>query len=144
MGHYAKVFNGVVVNVIVADADQIEIMNTQVDSQPGEWIKTSYNTHGGVHYQPDSNIPSEDQSKALRKNFAAIGMIYDEERDAFYWNSPYSSWTLNEQSCKWEPPVPHPHIAAEPDSDEALKHYRWDESVRNWVENPEPWFWPRF
>lgn len=144
MGHYAKVLNGIVQNVIVADAAQINLLNSDIVNSTGVWIKTSYNTRGGVHYQPNTNIPSEDQSKALRKNFAAIGMIYDQDRDAFYWSQPYPSWTLNEESCKWEPPVPHPHIAAEPDSDEMLKHYCWDESTTNWVETPEPWAWPRF
>ena len=71
MGHYAKIENNVVVQVIVAKADVIT-------ERSGEWIKTSYNTRGGVHYNPDDlTEQSVDQSKALRKNFAAAGMIYD-------------------------------------------------------------------
>ena len=55
MGHYAKVRQGKVVEVIVADAS---FFNNFVDSSPGKWLKTSYNTRGGIHYQPNSNDPS--------------------------------------------------------------------------------------
>ena len=67
MAHYAKVKNGIVETVIVAEA---EFFETFVDDSPGEWIQTSYNTRGGVHYDPATGEPSEDQSKALRKNYA--------------------------------------------------------------------------
>lgn len=122
MGHYAKVNNGVVETVIVAEAD---FFNTFVDDSPGEWIKTSYNTRGGVHYQPNSNTPSEDQSKALRKNYAGTGYIYDADRDAFYEPQPFDSWTLNEETCLWDPPVPEPDDG---------KHYKWNEETQTWEE----------
>ena len=121
MGHYAKVENGVVTKVIVAKAD---FFNSFVDNSPGVWIKTSYNTRGGVHYQPNSNTPSEDQTKALRKNFAGIGFVYDEDRDAFYHPQPYSNWVLNEETCYWEAPVPYP---------EDGNVYYWDENAANWT-----------
>ena len=70
MSHYAKVNNTIVEKVIVAEA---EFFDTFVDSSPGAWVQTSYNTRGGVHYEPNSNTPSGDQSKALRKNYAVIG-----------------------------------------------------------------------
>ena len=70
MAHYAKVKNGIVETVIVAEA---EFFETFVDDSPGEWIQTSYNTRGGVHYDPETGEPSEDQSKALRKNYATYG-----------------------------------------------------------------------
>ena len=119
MGHYAKIENNVVVQVIVAKADVIT-------ERSGEWIKTSYNTRGGVHYNPDDlTEQSVDQSKALRKNFAAAGMIYDRERDAFYNPQPYHSWTLNETTCYWEPPVEQP-IGGNP--------HVWNEENQTWDE----------
>lgn len=125
MSHFAKVVNGIVVNVIVAEK---EFFDTYIDTSPGEWIQYSYNTHGGIHYQPDSNIPSEDQSKALRKNGASIGGTYDRDRDAFIPPKPHPSWTLNEQTCLWEPPIPYP-------TDD--KSYFWDENILNWSEYKE-------
>jgi hypothetical protein len=127
MAHYAKVKDGIVVNVIVAEA---EFFNTFVDDTPGEWIQTSYNTRGGIHYEPNSNTQSADQSKALRKNFAGIGYIYDQTRDAFYRPQPYASWTLNETTCLWEPPIVKPTTGI----------YEWDEELyqsdntQGWVE----------
>jgi len=120
MSHFAKVNNGIVEQVIVAEP---EFFQTFVDSSPGEWIQTSYNTRGGIHYQPNSNTPSEDQSKALRKNYAGIGMIYDYERDAFMAPQPYPSWILDEFSCLWEPPVPRP---------EDGQQYTWNENNQSW------------
>ena len=55
MANYAKVLNGKVVKGMVAEE---EFFETYVDDLPGEWIQTSYNTRGGIHYQPNSNIPS--------------------------------------------------------------------------------------
>ena len=126
MGHYAKIVNGKVVKVIRASYDFIQNYNDgepELTKFPSSWVKTSYNTRGGVHYQPNTDIPSEDQSKSLRKNFAGIGYTYDESRDAFYGPQPFSSWTLNETTCTWESPV------AYPDDGEA---YRWNEDIINW------------
>lgn len=118
MSHYAKVLNQIVQKVIVADA---EFFDTFVDDSPGSWIQTSYNTRGGVHYQPNSNTPSDDQSKALRKNFAGIGHHYD--GTGFYAPQPFNSWTLNNTSYLWEPPVAHPNDG---------KMYEWNESTKQW------------
>lgn len=126
MGHYAKVNNRIVEQVIVAKAD---FFDDFVDHTPGEWIKTSYNTRGGVHYNPDSNIPSEDQSKALRKNYAGIGYIYNPVLDAFYEPKPFDSWTLNKDTCLWEPPIPRP---------EDGKYYVWNE-VAYQIDNATGW-----
>jgi hypothetical protein len=120
MAHFAKVVSGTVTQVIVAEP---EFFNTFVDSSPGEWIQTSYNTRGGVHYNPNSNTPSDDQSKALRKNYAGIGYTYDAQRDAFIPPKPYASWTLNESSCLWEAPTPYPN-------DDRM--YTWNESTTSW------------
>jgi len=122
MGHFAKVSNGIVTKVIVAEAD---FFNNFVDDSPGKWIQTSYNTRGGVHYQPNTNEPSEDQSKALRKNYAGIGYTYDSTRDAFIPPQPFNSWTLNEDTCLWDSPVAYP---------EDGKLYKWNEEMLNWEE----------
>lgn len=112
MSHFAKVADGVVIQVIVAEP---EFFNTFVDSSPGEWIQTSYNTHGGVH--ANGGIP-------LRKNYAGIGFTYDRARDAFIPPKPYASWSLNEETCLWEPPVAMPTNG----------FYQWDEATTNWIE----------
>jgi len=128
MGHYAKIVNGKVVKIIVAKQDFISNYNDgepELTKHPSSWIKTSYNTRGGIHYQPNTNVPSEDQSKSLRKNYAGIGYAYDEVRDAFIPPQPFDSWTLNEDTCLWEPPVAHPGDG---------KIYKWDESILNWEE----------
>jgi len=122
MAHFAKINNGIVEQVIVAEP---EFFNTFVDSSPGQWIQTSYNTRGGIHYNPETGEPSEDQSKALRKNYAGLGFTYDATRDAFILPKPYTSWILNEETCIYEAPVPYP---------EDDKRYRWDEETTDWVE----------
>jgi|TARA_B100001093_G_scaffold115016_1_gene107416 hypothetical protein len=118
MAHYAKVNQGLVEKVIVAEA---EFFNTFVDSTPGEWIQTSYNTRGGVHYQPNSNTPSDDQSKALRKNFAGVGYHYD--GTGFYAPQPFPSWTFNNTTYEWECSVTYP------DDGQA---YEWNETTKQW------------
>ena len=109
MSHFAKVVNNIVTQVIVAD-------QVWVDSLDGTWVQTSYNTQGGVH--SGGKTP-------LRKNYAGIGYTYDSTRDAFYPTKPYSSWTLNEDSCLWEPPTAYPDDG---------KLYDWDEDTTSWVE----------
>ena len=118
MAHFAKVVNGVVDQVIVAEP---EFFDTFVDSSPGEWIQTSYNTKGGVHYNPETGEP--DGGVALRKNYAGVGFTYDRDKDAFIPPQPYPSWTLNEESCLWSAPVAYPE-------DEQL--YTWNEDTTSW------------
>ena len=113
--HYAKIENKIVTQVIVAET---EFFDTFIDTSPGEWLQTSYNTHGGVHSNGD--IP-------LRKNYAGVGYTYDSVRDAFIAPQPFPSWTLVEATCQWESPVAYP-------SDD--KMYTWDEDTINWVEVP--------
>lgn len=120
MGHYAKVLNGKVEQVIVAEA---EFFETFVDSSPGTWIQTSYNTKGGVHYDPSTGQPSENQSKALRGNYAGIGMIYDVQNDVFYASQPFSSWILDKSDWTWKAPVSMPIDG---------KLYEWDEGSKSW------------
>ena len=122
MAHYAKVENGIVTQVIVADQYFINLISTENDL----WVQTSYNTRGGIHYKPNTNNPSEDQSKALRKNFAGVGFTYDSTKDAFIPLKLYNSWVLNEETCLWEPPIKEPSDSG--------KYYVWDESIVNWKE----------
>jgi hypothetical protein len=116
MAHFAKVNNGIVEKVIVAEQ---EFFNTFVDSSPGTWIQTSYNTYGGVHTLGGT---------PLRKNYAGIGYTYDAQKDAFIPPKPYASWLLNEDTCLWEPPTPKPNDD---------KRYSWNESTTSWVEITE-------
>jgi hypothetical protein len=86
MAHYAKVNNGIVEQIIVAE---VEFFDTFIDSSPGEWIQTSYNNN-------------------IRKNYAGVGFTYDSTRDAFIPPKPYPSWVLNEDTCQYDSPVPYP------------------------------------
>ena len=128
MAHYAKVSAGKVTKVIVADQDFID--SIKIDNEPGEWVQTSYNTYGGVHYDRSTNppTPSEDQSKALRKNYAGVNFHYNKHVDAFYDEQPYPSWTLNNTTYLWEPPIAYPSDG---------KNYKWDETAQNWAELPD-------
>jgi hypothetical protein len=114
MSHFAKVENGIVTQVIVAEQ---EVIDSAIFGHG--WVQTSYNTHGGVH--ANGNTP-------LRKNYAGAGYTYDEQRDAFIPPSPYPSWTLNDDTCLWDCPVAHP--------DDGLK-YSWDEATLTWIEIPD-------
>jgi hypothetical protein len=119
MSHFAKVENGIVTQVIVADQDVID------SGMFGSgWVQTSYNTRGGIHYGQDGQ-PSG--GVAMRKNYAGIGYNYDSTRDAFIAPQPYPSWTLVEQTCQWTAPTPMP-------VDD--KRYTWDEATLAWVEMP--------
>jgi len=128
MGHFARVQDGTVTQVIVAEQDFI---NTGAIGDPSEWVQTSYNTRGGVHYDPATGEPSADQSKALRKNYAGIGWLYDAEKDAFIPPKPWDSWVLDETTWQWNAPVPMP---ADAGTGEPPKIYDWDENTVSWVE----------
>ena len=117
MAHFAHIVNGVVDRVIVAEQDFIDAGHA---GDPSEWIQTSYNTRGNIHYGQD-NKP--DSGVAVRGNYAGIGYIYDIENDVFYTPRPYSSWILNNKTWLWEAPIPYPTDG---------KYYEWDESIQNW------------
>ena len=108
MAHFAKVENGIVTEVIVAEQDFIDTYCT------GTWIQTSYNTYGGVHSQGGT---------PLRKNFAGKGFTYDSSADVFYAPKPYESWKLNTTTYLWEPPVAYP-------TDGEI--YSWNEKTTSW------------
>lgn len=110
MAHFAKVEDGIVTQVIVADQDVIDS-----GLFGSGWVQTSYNTRGGEH----------PEGRPLRKNFAGIGYTYDAERDAFIPPKHFESWVLNEDTCIWEAPVPYPN--------NGVLHV-WDEETLAWVE----------
>ena len=113
MAHFAKVVDGTVSQVIVAEP---EFFNTFVDTSPGTWLQTSYNTFGNQH---------KFGGTPLRGNYAGVGFIYDQANDVFYEPQPYPSWTLNESTWLWEAPTPYPNDD---------KTYRWNEATTSWVE----------
>ena len=136
MGHYAKVLMkpvsiivdgnpkqlqsaGIVQTVIAAEQDFFDHF---VDTSPGTWIQTSYNTYGGLHLDPITREP--DGGVALRGNYAAIGGIYDYLNDVFYENQPYSSWTISGPTWKWKAPVDYPTDG---------ENYYWDEGTLSWI-----------
>lgn len=118
MSYFAKVLDGKVIQVISADAT---FFDTFIDSSPGQWLQTSYNTRGNVHYGPDGQ---PDGLPALRGNYAGIGFSYDSINDVFIPPQPYPSWILNSATWLWEAPVPYPNDG---------KDYSWDEATLSWV-----------
>ena len=112
MSHFAKVENGIVTQVIVAEEDFIA---TGALGDPAGWIQTSYRTIGNQH----------PEGTPLRGNYAGIGFTYDAQNDVFYAPQPYPSWTLNQTTWLWEAPTPYPQDD---------KAYRWDETNTSWVE----------
>jgi hypothetical protein len=119
MGHFAKVVDGKVTQVIVAEP---EFFDTFVDSSPGQWLQTSYNTRGNVHYgqdgQPDGGV-------ALRGNYAGVGYSYDAQADVFILPQPFPSWVLSPLTILWEAPVAMPTDG---------KQYSWNEATQSWDE----------
>jgi hypothetical protein len=109
MSHFAKVEDGLVTQVIVAEQDVIDsgLFGTG-------WVQTSYNTYGGVHILGGT---------PLRKNYAGVGYTYDSILDAFIMPKPYPSWTLNPETCLWEAPVVMPTDGI---------YYVWDEAAQTW------------
>jgi hypothetical protein len=126
MAHFAKLNAENYVIFVTVARDEDENREVEISELSGEIYKrTSYNTRGGVHYQADNNTPSQDQSKAFRKNYAGIGYYYDEIRDAFIPPKPFPSWILDEFSCLWQSPIPYPNDG---------KRYQWNEDIGNWEE----------
>jgi len=121
MSHFAQVINGIVTQVIVAEQDFI---NSGAVGPASEWIQTSYNTRGGVHYGQDGQ---PDNGTALRGNYAGIGYVYDSIHDVFYAPQPYLSWTISAPTWIWTAPEPMPTDG---------KPYLWDEPTKSWVVAP--------
>jgi len=118
MAHFAEIDeNGTVLRVLVVDnAQEADGQNFLANTLGlgGTWVKTSYNTHGGIH--SSGGTP-------FRKNYAGIGYKYDSQRDAFIPPNTYPSWILNETTCLWEAPVAYPSDG---------ERYTWNESTTSW------------
>jgi hypothetical protein len=112
MAHYAFLNENNIVTEVITGVDENYLLDGLI---PQEWysnfrgqkcVRTSYNGN-------------------IRKNYAGLGFLYDEERDAFIPPKPFNSWILNEDTCQWEPPAAYP-------TDD--KSYIWNENQRNWEE----------
>lgn len=127
MAHYAKIVNGIVERIIVAEQDF-------VDTQEGEWVKTSYNMKQGIYYDVETNAPATDQSiidgdeARERKNYAVEGGVYDSERDIFLPEKAFPSWVIDETKWQWKAPVDKPDDG---------KNYSWNEETTSWDEITE-------
>jgi len=128
VSHFAKLDENNVVTFVTVGRQEDDGLEAELTARTGDvYRQTSYNTYGGVHYTTDDDgnrFPSEDQSKALRKNYAGIGFTYDEARDAFIPPQPFESWLLDEDTCLWVAPVPYPTDG---------EAYVWDEDAGDWV-----------
>ena len=129
MAHYAFIDENSAVTEVIVGRGENETVDGVSDwgAHYGKFrgqvcLRTSYNTFGGVHYTDGE--PSEDQTKALRFNYAGIGHTYDADRDAFIPPQPYPSWVLDEATCLWVAPIAYP----------AEGVHVWDEQAGDWVE----------
>lgn len=131
MGHMAKIVDGLVV-FVTSSRDEDDDRELEISAETGEmYRRTSYNTHGGVHYGPDGQ-PSADQSKAFRFNYCGVGWSFDPDfgpDGAFIPPQPFPSWVVNPATALWDAPVPMP---------EETRPYQWawDEATLSWVEVP--------
>jgi hypothetical protein len=112
MAHYAFLNEENIVTEVITGIDETELIE---GLHPEVWYG---NFRGQVCKRTSYN-------NKIRKNYAGVGMIYDETRNAFYWPQPYPSWTLNEQTCVWESPTPYPNDG---------KQYQWNEPTTEWKE----------
>lgn len=125
MAHFAKLDSNNIVTFVTVGRQEDDGKEQELSQRTGDVYKqTSYNTHCGIHYDPNTNQPSQDQSKSYRKNYAGVGYTYDYIKDAFISPKPYTDWLLNETSCCWESPIPYPNDN---------KNYYWDENTHTWV-----------
>jgi len=123
MSHFAKLDENNLVTFVTVGRQEDDGLEEELNARTGDvYRQTSYNTSGGVHYT--DGVPSEDQSKALRFNYAGIGFTYDENRDAFIPPQPYASWVLDEATSLWVAPIAYP----------AEGVHVWDEETGDWVE----------
>jgi hypothetical protein len=128
MSNFAYVPNivngkGIVEDVIVIEQEQID---TGLWGNPSDWIQTSYNTYGGVHYGQDGN---PDGDLALRGNFASKNDIYDQNNDVFYKPQPFPSWLISESTWTWYAPISIPNDVG---TGTPPKFYTWNESNKSW------------
>jgi hypothetical protein len=119
MAHFAKLDqNNIVLDVNVVDNEHLLDANNIEREELGIAFLVQWS--GGYPYWKQTSYNGN-----IRKNYAGVGYTYDAGRDAFIEPQPYPSWTLNETTCRWEPPVPYPTDS---------KEYMWDETTTSWVE----------
>ena len=145
MAHFAKIgMNGKVIAVLTLDNKDMLNADGKEDESVGQqylerhnnwpsqmWIQTSYNTRGGKHYDNKTGELSEDQSKALRGNYAGKGMIWDEDNNIFYPKKPYASWVLNTTTATWHSPIGDAPDLTD-DQEENDSYYEWNEDSQTW------------
>lgn len=119
MSHFAKIENGIVTQVIVAEQDFID---SGIVGDPSSWVQTSYNTRQNVHYDHVTAQPSG--KPPFRGNYAGLGFVYDSVNDVFYSPQPYPSWTLSTEKWDWDAPVSYPIDG---------NIYVWDEQNQQWI-----------
>ena len=124
MSHFAKLDENNIVIFVTVGRQEDDGKEAELSARTGDTYKqTSYNTIGGVYYDPTTREPAADQSKAFRKNFAGLGYYYDEALDAFIPPKPFESWILDEETCLWTSPVPYPIDGGQ---------YTWNEAALTW------------
>ena len=121
MSHFAKIEDGIVVEVIVAEQDFID---SGAVGNPADWVQTSYNTRENSHLLGGT---------ALRGNYAGIGYSYDAVNDVFLPQKPCASWVINTANWSWIPPLPYPGGASGDG-----KAYIWNEDTVSWNEYIPP------
>tara|TARA_R100001015_G_C4614988_1_gene170942 strand:- start:49 stop:393 length:345 start_codon:yes stop_codon:yes gene_type:complete len=111
MAHFAKLGKGNIVLTVVVVSNDIAITEkagedflNNLYGTRDVWKQTSYNGN-------------------MRKNFAGIGFKYDQTKDAFIEPKPFDSWILNEETCRYDPPIAYPNDG---------QNYRWNENELNW------------
>jgi hypothetical protein len=125
MAHFAKLDENNIVIFVTKGRQEDDGKEQELFERTGDvYRQTSYNTHGGIHYNAETGEVSEDQSKAFRKNYAGLDYFYDELLDAFIPPKPFESWLLDLDTCLWNPPIPYP-------TDDQM--YEWDEPTQSWI-----------
>jgi hypothetical protein len=117
MAHYAKLdSNNIVTEVVVVNNEVITVDGVESEQKGLDflyeltghknWVKCSYNGN-------------------IRLNFPGIGMSYDKDRDAFITHKPYPDWVLDEETCRWKPPIEMPNDG---------KEYKWFTEEHRWIQ----------
>lgn len=125
MAHFAKLDeSNIVLEVQLVANEALDPNNeegsgiaflTEWSGGHSNWRQTSYNTVAGVHLLGGT---------PFRKNYAGFGYLYDPIRDAFIPVKDFPSWIFNEETCRWDPPIPHPNDGGD---------YSWDEINQSWI-----------
>ena len=111
MAHFAKLGTGNIVEQVISVSNDI----ATTEQAGSDFINKLYNTRD-VWKQTSYN-------RTFRKNYAGIGFQYDQTRDAFIPPKTFNSWILNEDTCRWESPIPYPQDS---------NRYNWNEQTKSW------------